>query len=206
MKTYKTLGLIGRFKPLHNGAYALLAAACEQAEHVVIGIGSVNKYNLRNPFTPEEVADMINAVMQPKYTNYNLVFVPDFAQQPEYADGHRWASYVVEKFGPLEAFVSGNPFVQKLLKDNYSIIEPGYLVPREHWVRLRATEVRIAMAKDEDWQSLVPYSVATYLEDNGLVTRFQREFGLQTLVLLSSNENFKSDEDARREHLHAQET
>ena len=42
-----TIGLIGRFKPLHLGASVLLESACEKAEKVIIGIGSSNKYNIR---------------------------------------------------------------------------------------------------------------------------------------------------------------
>lgn len=53
-KKFRKLGAIGRFKPLHLGAAAMLEALCENAEEVVIGIGSSNKYNLRNPFTAEE--------------------------------------------------------------------------------------------------------------------------------------------------------
>ncbi len=206
MKPYKTLALIGRFKPLHAGAYALLAAACEQADRVIIGIGSSNKYNLRNPFTPDEVAGMIDVALQPRYTNYRLLRIPDFAHLPEYADGKCWASYVGEQFGPLDAFVSGNPFVQNLLRDTYRIIEPGALVPRERWILLRATEVRRAIAQMVPWEHLVPVPVADYLKKNGLVYRFQREFGLQTLALLASGEDFHRTEDEYAEHAHAQET
>lgn len=205
MKQYKTLGLIGRFKPLHKGGYALLTAACEKAEHVIIGIGSVNKYNLRNPFYPEEVEGMINAALQSEHKNYHLVRVQDFAHIPEYADGRHWADCIAKIFGPLDAFISGNPYVQGLLKDTYQIVTPENIVPKKCWIKLRATEVRATMASYGSWQSLVPDSVAEYLENKGLVSRFQREFGLKTLALVGLRDNYLVTEDAHAEHLHAQE-
>jgi hypothetical protein len=39
------------------------------------------------------------------------------------------------------------------------------------------------MARGEDWRALVPPAIAGYLDRNGLVDRFRREFGLATLAL-----------------------
>ena len=204
-KQYRTLGLVGRFKPLHKGGYALITSACEKAENIIIGIGSVNKYNLRNPFTPEEVEGMLHAVLKPEHTNYNIVRIQDFAHIPEYANGKHWAECIAKEFGLLDAFISGNSFVEGLLKHFYSIINPCKIIPPERWIKLCATEVRVAMASHNDWQSLVPDRVADYLENQGLVSLFQREFGLQTLAMLASGKDYRASEDGHAENLHAQE-
>ena len=47
------VGFIGRFKPLHKAAAIVLEEICKRSDHVIIGIGSANKYNYRNPFTAE---------------------------------------------------------------------------------------------------------------------------------------------------------
>jgi nicotinamide mononucleotide adenylyltransferase len=44
----------------------------------VIGIGSSNRYDVRNPFTPEESADMIRRVLGDR-GRYSLIPVPDLA-------------------------------------------------------------------------------------------------------------------------------
>ena len=36
MKKYKTIGVIGRFRPLHNGAQLMLEAVCNAAENAKI--------------------------------------------------------------------------------------------------------------------------------------------------------------------------
>ena len=38
------------------------------------------------------------------------------------------------------------------------------------------------MARGEDWRQLVPPEVAAWMDEAGLVQRFRREFGLQTLA------------------------
>ena len=57
------VGLVGRFKPLHIGGFNLLDEACKKSDYVIIGIGSVNKYNSRNPFTPVETRQMIQRAL-----------------------------------------------------------------------------------------------------------------------------------------------
>jgi hypothetical protein len=39
------------------------------------------------------------------------------------------------------------------------------------------------MARGEGWREMVPPDVATYLEEEGIVQRFRREWGLATLAL-----------------------
>jgi len=195
------IGLIGRFKPLHLGGYQMLEAACDQAQHVVIGVGSCNKYNTRNPFTAQESEAMINEALLPEHGNYSVIFIPDFGHLPEYRDGSRWRGHVLEQFGDLDGFVSGNDYSRELLKKDYELIYPWDIIPREKWVRVNSTDVRIEMARAGDWQSLVPEPVADYIERNGIVDRFVKEFGLQTLGLLADNSYLRNGRDAEQQHV-----
>lgn len=199
------VGVVGRFKPLHNGAAPMLEAICAQADEVIIGIGSCNKYNLRNPFTPAETKAMIDAYLAPRFSNYRFVEIPDFAQRPEYADGQRWREEIKTQYGTLDHFVSGNAFVRELLREEYDIVEPYTLVAPEKRVRLRATEVRLEMAKGDGWKGLVPEEVAQYLEQHGLVDRFRQEFGLRTLAEIAGSDVYRRADSVGEEHHHAQE-
>jgi len=198
------VGLVGRFKPLHNGGALMLDAICTKADRVVIGLGSSNKYNLRNPFSTEESAEMVEAYLAPRFSNYELFAVPDFAHLPEFSNGEKWKEFIKEKFGALDYFVSGNEYVSDLLKDSYSIIHPAALICAKQQVRLRATEVRLKMARYEDWQTLVPEPVAAYLENHNLVERFRTEFGLQTIAALLDG-NIRGKETYQQEKGHTLE-
>src|SRR3989338_795152 len=187
IKEYNRLGVIGRFKPLHSGGALLLESVCNSAEHAIIGIGSYGKYNLRNPWTAEESAGMINAYLSPRCSNYELRFIEDYGHIPEFSDGQRWRQEILARYGALDGFVSGDDYVAQLLKNDYRMILPNEIILTERWAWVRGTLVRAEMAKNNDWKQYVPKEVADYIEQNELVSRFRREFGLETLALLAKD-------------------
>ena len=201
-------GFVGRFKPLHEGSARALDELCARSDHAIIGIGSAGteyKYNARNPFTPLEVRGMIDAYLAPRHSNYSIIEIPDFAHLPGNEDGHAWAAYAREAYGPLDTFVTGNPFVERLLTPAYQIIHPSLVVPRERWIRLCATQVRLEMARGDRWEPLVPPEVAAYIKERGLDERFRREFGLATLGTLIADTDPLARADEQRERANAQE-
>ena len=180
-KRYSRLGVIGRFRPLHIGGAMMLETLCQQSGYVIIGVGSANKYNIRNPFTAEESVNMIDKYLSSQgYDNYEIFTINDYAHIPEFSDGQKWKNEVKQHLGKIDAFITGNPYSKNLLGADYKIVHPGELIPPEKWVWLRGT-----MAKNSDlWEKMVPQVVVEYLLENKLVDRFQREFGLQTLSCL----------------------
>jgi nicotinamide-nucleotide adenylyltransferase len=170
------IAMVARWRPVHLGQAAVLRILCDKSEHALIGIGSSNRYNIRNPFTVEETMDMINLVLDGR-TNYTLLPIPDLD------DGPRWRKMILEILGPLDAFVTENPYVTNLLSKDYPIIRPVSLIADEDKVPINGTMVRRAMAEGEAWQDMVPTAVANYLTQNKLDQRFRREFGLQTLAM-----------------------
>jgi nicotinamide-nucleotide adenylyltransferase len=172
----KRTGLVCRWKPVHLGHAALLETLCLRSEKVLVGIGSANRRNARNPFTAGESARMIELVLAPRFGNFEILEIPDLD------DGPRWAVMVRERFSELDLFVTANEWVRELMTPLYAVAHPASLVPREKHVPIDGTLVREALARGGDWRSLVPTSVARYLESEGLDRRFKREFGLEVLA------------------------
>lgn len=56
----------------------MLEAICRLATGAIIGIGSSNKYDHRNPFTAEETEKMIQAYLAPRFSNFKIIRIPDF--------------------------------------------------------------------------------------------------------------------------------
>jgi len=168
--------MVARWKPVHLGHAAVLEALTERADRVVVGIGSSNRYDATNPFTARETVEMIRIALAGR-ANYTLTGIPDLGHGP------RWRRMVLEVFGPLDLFVTANPYVRDLLKDDYSVVHPGWLVPPERHVAIDGTMVRRRMARGENWRELVPADVAAFLDCRGLVDRFVREFGPETIAL-----------------------
>lgn len=173
---FERIGMVARWRPVHLGHAPVLRALCRRASQALIGIGSANRYNLRNPFTLEETTDMIRLVLAGR-ANYTLLPVPDLD------DGPRWRQMVLDLFGPLDLFVTDNPYVAGLLAADYRVIRPVELVPDGEKVAIDGAMVRREMARGEGWRDLVPPEVAGYITARRLEDRFRREFGLQTLAL-----------------------
>jgi nicotinamide-nucleotide adenylyltransferase len=142
----------------------------------MIGVGSSNRYDVRNPFTVDETTDMIRLVLAGR-DNYTVIPVPDLN------DGPRWREMVLELFGHLDLFVTANPYVASLMEGDFRLARPVELVAEDERVPIDGTMVRRAMARGNGWCELVPAEVGEYIVDNGLDERFRREFGLQTLAL-----------------------
>jgi nicotinamide-nucleotide adenylyltransferase len=173
---FERVGMIARWQPVHYGHVPILHALCTRADHALIGIGSSNRYNLRNPFTFDERMAMLRLVLS-EWDNYSLIAVPDLD------DGPRWREAVKELFGPLDLFITDNPYVASLLSEEYKVVRPVELIPNDKHIAIDGSIVRLAMAKGEDWQDLVPNEIEDFITIKRLDERFRREFGLQTLAL-----------------------
>jgi nicotinamide-nucleotide adenylyltransferase len=173
---FNRIGMVARWQPVHRGHASVLRALCDRASQALIGIGSSNRHNLRNPFTLEERIDMVRLAL-PGRTNYSLIPVPDLD------DGPRWREMVVELFGALDLFFTDNPYVASLLAADYKTIKPVELVPKDEHVAVNGSMVRREMAQGDSWRALVPEEIVNYITANHLDERFRREFGLQTLAM-----------------------
>lgn len=172
----QTVGMVARWQPVHLGHQAVLRALCRSSAHVHIGIGSANEHNYRSPFSVDEVSEMLHLALG-EWKNYTLHPIPDLH------DGPRWRELVAKTFGPLDVFYTDNPYVANLMQERYRVARPVRLLDKSEQIAVSGTDVRRAMARGEDWQSLTPPEVCAYLTQHRLDDCFRQEFGLQTLAL-----------------------
>jgi bifunctional NMN adenylyltransferase/nudix hydrolase len=65
----------GRFRPFHEGHHHVIKTALEAAQYLFIFVGSINEpVNYRNPFTFEEVREMIRASLHPRDADRVFIF------------------------------------------------------------------------------------------------------------------------------------
>ena len=177
-KKFSRVGMIARWKPVHLGHAAILRALCNSGEAALIGVGSSNRYNARNPFTFDETRDMLQLVLA-EFSNFQIIPVPDLD------DGPRWRVMVMDLFRDLDVFVTANPYVTSLLRDDYRVMPPVELILPGDRVPAEGSEVRRAMARGGEWESLVPQVIAEYIMSHRLDKRFRDEFGLETLAMMT---------------------
>ncbi|MEN8241672.1 MAG: adenylyltransferase/cytidyltransferase family protein [Chloroflexota bacterium] len=170
------VGIIGRWRPVHLGHQAALHALCEQFEHVSVGIGSANIYDYRNPFTLDEVQEMVELALN-GYKNYSLAPIPDTP------DEDQWRSLAQDALGDPDLLVTANPYVAAMLDGIWPLAHPVEFIPEERKVPVSGSMLRRRLADGGEWQELVPPEIARYMIDHQLDQRFRAEFGLHTLAL-----------------------
>ncbi len=168
--------ILGRWQPVHLGHKAALESLCRMYDRVLIGIGSANIYDYRNPFHQEEVEAMLSLVLK-GYDNY--VFVPVLDMD----DDQAWCREMADSFSRADVFYTANPYVTHLLQRQFSIAHPAAVIPEELKTPVSATMVRRGLARGEGWQAHLPGEVTGFILERKLDERFRRDFGLQTLVM-----------------------
>jgi nicotinamide mononucleotide adenylyltransferase len=167
-------GFVARFRPPHLGHAAILSALARKAASVVVGVGSANRYDVDNPFTGEETAELLRPLLPEGRFELHLL--------PDLYDGPKWAAMLRERFGQIDLFVTANPYVRSLVEGFWTVEHPLTLLDPAERVAVDGKTVRRAMARGENWARLVPPGVARDLRARGLVRRFREEFGLETLA------------------------
>jgi len=81
--------VIGRFQPFHNGHFGMINWAMERCESLVIGIGSPNKHDSKNPFYFHQRKDMIMLSL-PLDAKYEIVPIPDVG------NNEKWIKWIKE--------------------------------------------------------------------------------------------------------------
>ncbi|MFN7988709.1 MAG: adenylyltransferase/cytidyltransferase family protein [Thermoanaerobaculia bacterium] len=183
------VGFVARFRPPHLGHAAILEALARNAETVVVGIGSANRYDLDNPFTGEETAELLRPLLPGGRVELHLL--------PDLFDGPRWAEMVRERFGALDLFATANPYVRSLVEGFWRVVPTLSLLEPGERVAVDGRAVRRAMARGEAWERLVPPEVARELRARGLARRFREEFGLETIAREAPRMPAEAGGDAR---------
>ncbi|HEX2124920.1 MAG TPA: nicotinamide-nucleotide adenylyltransferase [Nitrososphaeraceae archaeon] len=163
---------VGRFQPFHLGHLATVKFALNRVKELVIVIGSAQtSHEMRNPFTAGERIQMIrnSLVADSEVDIRRILLIP---VSDIYI--HSLWTYQVDILVPKYDVVFTNDLLTALLfkEREIKVVEPSLYRRKE----LSATEVRLKMAKDEDWKKLVPFQTAKVVEDIQGVERIKAIF------------------------------
>lgn len=151
---------IGRFQPFHLGHLKAVEYIINRVDEVIIGIGSAQySHTLENPFTAGERYVMILNSLRDlgvARERYHLIPVEDVNVHDI------WVCHVRSRVPKFEVVFSNEPLTSRLFKEAGYEVRPIPFFSRNVY---SATEIRIRMIKDGDWQSLVPKAVAEHLAE-----------------------------------------
>lgn len=160
-----------RTQPPHIGHISMLEAACREADEVIIGIGSANKYDAKDPYFAIEREMMLRKSLDDKgIGNYRIIHVPDFK------DDNEWKQYVVENAGidRYTKIVSGNGWVKDIFgADGYEVIS-SYDLSKDQ-IDISATRLRgLIAAGDPEWKKYAATGTLYFFEKFGGSERIER--------------------------------
>lgn len=157
---YKTGLLIGRFQPFHKGHLYLLHKARKMFHTLIIGVGSVNKRDLANPFSYTMRKEMIQLVLQKEHLTK---FVEKIISLEDDPDDLIWLKNTLVKTGNIDVVLGNNEWVNGIFENaGYSVIRlPFY--KRDLY---EGIQIRELMNKGEKWDDRVPEYLKEIILEN----------------------------------------
>ncbi|MDI6807172.1 MAG: nicotinamide-nucleotide adenylyltransferase [Candidatus Aenigmarchaeota archaeon] len=150
MEMKKIALFIGRFQPFHKGHLYVIKKVMKEFDEVVIGIGSVNKKDVYNPFSYEERKEMIRRVG----IKSKIFGVEDVG------DDEKWAQLVLKK-AKFDVVITGSGWVKRCFKSIKKIINADLLNPEKY----NGTKIREKILKSKNWEDLVPTEIVKYMKE-----------------------------------------
>ena len=151
---------VGRFQPFHKGHLKFIKKMVNEVNELVIIVGSSQySHKLDNPFTAGERITMVRKALDEEgiqLTRIWIIPVPDVRQHA------LWVSQIVGYCPKFDVVYANEPLTRRLFTEAGFIVEPMHLINREVYL---ATEIRNRMSSKQNWEELVPNSVAKYIKE-----------------------------------------
>ena len=158
MKKYKTGLIMGRFQPFHKGHLFLLLQSLCVSGTIIIGVGSINKKDLDNPYSFKIRKKMImEAVKTEKLENRvkKIVAVKDIPDDDE------WFRNVLKKTGSIDVVIGNNDWVNGIFKNaGYNVLKIPFL-KRDFY---EGKKIRSRMRNNKEWKDRVPLYISRLIE------------------------------------------
>ena len=151
---------VGRFQPFHKGHLEAVKHVLKEVDELVIVVGSAQySHRVDNPYTVGERVTMIrNAIEEAEIPISRCWVVP----VPDLHVHMLWVAEVVGYTPRFDVVYANEPLTRRLF------IEAGFKVkPVPFYQRdvCSSTEIRERMLKGKNWKTLVPESVARFIEE-----------------------------------------
>lgn len=157
---------IGRFQPFHNGHKAVAEYIAEEADELIVGIGSPQiSHEPQHPFTAGERILMITRSLAGLKIPCYVLPVTDVYRNAI------WVSHVISMVPEFDVVYSSNPQVIQLFKEADIEVRSPPMYDRK---RLSGTAVRDLMINGGNWEELVPKEAVEVIQSIGGISRIRQ--------------------------------
>ena len=157
---YKRGLYVGRFQPFHLGHLSAIKEVLKEVDELVIVIGSAQySHNFNNPFTAGERLVMVRTALEECGVDSKRVWI---VPVPDVHLHMMWVSSVEGYTPHFDIVYSNEPLTRRLFMESRYKVKPIRLFERKEY---SSTEIREKMLKGQNWEKLVPKSVATFIKE-----------------------------------------
>jgi len=169
--------MIGRFQPFQLGHLEGIKEIFKEVDEVIILIGSAQySHSFNNPFTAGERIMMVHAALMENEFDLSRIYIIPLMDTN---DNRIWVAHLITSVPHFAIAYTHNPLVKRLLYESNIEVKSTKYWNREIY---SATEVRRRILNGENWEELVPRSVAEIIKEISGVERIQ-EIGETTLKI-----------------------
>jgi nicotinamide-nucleotide adenylyltransferase len=159
---------IGRFQPYHLGHQQVLEQISQEADEIVIGIGSAQlSHTASDPFTSGERVIMITRSLEHLSKVLYVIPIEDIRRNAV------WVAHVCSMTPHFDVVYTNNPYTIRLFEESGFNVKKSPLYQRE---KFSGTEIRRRMLSNEPWKHLVPIAAANVIEEIDGVRRLKDVF------------------------------
>ena len=150
---------VGRFQPPHLGHLHAIRQALKDCDELIVAVGSAQySHTFENPFTAGERIEMLRLAFQEAGIGLErLLIIP----VPDIGEHGLWVAKVVSFTPSFQVVYTNNHLVKRLFEEAGYEVKQLVLYKRE---KEMGTIIRKRMLTGEEWENLVPRSVAEYIK------------------------------------------
>lgn len=150
VRKYKIGLVIGRFQPFHLGHKFLIDESLKIADKIIIGIGSSNKSDEKNPWDSKTRKKMVSDFVNLEGLSSRVVKIILLHDNP---DDDVWFANLVKKTGPFDVTIGNNPWNNGIIeRHGIPAVEIGFK-NRRLW---EGVKIRRLIKNRKKWEDRVP--------------------------------------------------
>lgn len=155
---YKIGIVIGRFQPFHLGHKYLIDKALNICEKIIIGIGSSNIVDEKNPYSISKREKFIRHFIQKEGIEDRIVKIVNL---PDVPDDEEWFKIAQKETGKVDVEIGDNAWTNGIYESHgISVVRIGF--HKRHI--LEGTKIRHNMKERKPWKERVPEYLHKHLE------------------------------------------
>jgi len=160
--------MIGRFQPFQLGHLEGIKEIFQEMDEIIILIGSAQySHSFNNPFTAGERIMMVHAALIENEFDLSRIYIIPLMDTN---DNRIWVAHLLTTVPRFDVAYTHNPLVKRLLYEANIKVKCTTFWNREV---CSGTEVRKRILNGENWEELVPTSVAQIIKEISGVERIQ---------------------------------